>query len=242
MSTGQFYGAQQETIAGVTILGHCVWVERMSKHVLFGTCQRKFRNLTSDYYIECCRQVSKHRCLTAEMFYGRRCGTWGSLAGRNCAKCCVFHTFAAPRAMLCRLTKSAFKKGSCGGSVAQDVGKICATLRHESDVSLAKLNPNKWKQWKCRNFNLIGKRKEKIKDVLHRTLWTQRTRLTAEPLERACRFSGAGKCEQQCGWHACLGQVELSLVMWGGLAWRPQMRSTTYIASSSLTAPSRWGG
>ena len=38
--------------------------------------QRKFGNLTS-VYTESCRQALKHRCLTAEMFYGADAGHEG---------------------------------------------------------------------------------------------------------------------------------------------------------------------
>ena len=47
--------------------------------------------LTSDY-TESCQQVLQHRCLTAEMFYSADV-RHQRLAGRNCAKCCVFPWF-----------------------------------------------------------------------------------------------------------------------------------------------------
>ena len=65
-----------------------------------------------------------------------RCGTWGSLAGRNCAECCVFPCFSIVLIVLWlwKARKVSFQKGSCGGSAAPDVAKICTTLRRESDL------------------------------------------------------------------------------------------------------------
>ena len=53
------------------------------------------------------------------------------LTGRNCARRCVFSKLLWLR----RLGKSAPKTGGCGGSAAQDVAKICTTLRRESDLA-----------------------------------------------------------------------------------------------------------
>ena len=54
------------------------------------------------------------------------------LAGRKRAKCCVFSVVL----WLHWLGKSAPKNGSCGGSAAQDVAKICTTPARESDLEI----------------------------------------------------------------------------------------------------------
>ena len=71
----------------------------------------------------------------------RRCETWEILAGRNCAKCCVFSIVSWLR----RLAKAGPKNGSCEGSAAQDVNKICTTSARESDL-VVKIAKN----WRCR--------------------------------------------------------------------------------------------
>ena len=58
--------------------------------------------------------------------------THEDLAGRNCAKCCVFSIVL----WLGSLGKSGPKNGSCGGSAAQDVVKICTTPAREHDVEV----------------------------------------------------------------------------------------------------------
>ena len=58
-----------------------------------------------------------------------RCETWGSLAGRNCAKCCVFSIVLWPRG----IEQLASKNEGGGGLAAQDVAQIVTTLQRESD-------------------------------------------------------------------------------------------------------------
>ena len=62
------------------------------------------------------------------------CDVWDEegLAGRNCAKCCVFPYccgFAGSESQL-------LKTGGCGGPAAQDVAKICTTLWRESGLEV----------------------------------------------------------------------------------------------------------
>ena len=65
------------------------------------------------------------------MFYGADAGhegVWRVGIARNAVFSIVL--------WLCWLAKSASKNGSCGGSAAQDVDKICATLWRESDTEV----------------------------------------------------------------------------------------------------------
>ena len=93
-------------------------------------CQRKFRNLTSDYTESCCwRSVNQEtwsrRCDTAEMWDMR---IWRVGIARNAVFSIVL--------WLRWLRKSAPKNGSCGGSAAPDVAKICTTPARESDLEV----------------------------------------------------------------------------------------------------------
>ena len=85
--------------------------------------------LTSDY-TDSCRQVLQ-----------RRCEKWEILAGRNCAKCCFSIV-----SWLRRLAKAGPKNGSCEGSVAQDVNKICTAPAHESHLEVKIV-----KNWQARS-------------------------------------------------------------------------------------------
>ena len=83
--------------------------------------QRKFRS--SNFRLYWKLPVA----LAASMFDSRDVS-----AGRNCAKRCVFSIVSWLR----RFAKVGPKNGSCGGSAAQDVDKICTTPARESDLEV----------------------------------------------------------------------------------------------------------
>ena len=118
--------------------------------------QRKFTNLTSDY-TENCRQVLKHRCLTAEMFHNTgagREGVWRVGIARNAL---FFQSFVASKARKVSFQKRELRRiGSakfaprCGARAIWkpkslkhrgfgaffkvELRKICAMLWQESDL------------------------------------------------------------------------------------------------------------
>ena len=74
-----------------------LWCQSHLNHLLSpvrSSCQRKFRNLTSDY-TGSCRQVLKHGCWTAEMFYSTDTGHEGFWRVGIARNAVFFHSFVA---------------------------------------------------------------------------------------------------------------------------------------------------
>ena len=85
--------------------------------------QRKFRNLTSDY-TELLLKIFQPRDAIAQMRYSRDV-RHEDLAGRKCAKCCVFPRFCGFAGWESQLLRT----GGRGGSAAEDAAKFAPRLR-----------------------------------------------------------------------------------------------------------------
>ena len=106
----------------------CSWREHLKEHeaLFWFFLSKEIWEPNFRLYWELPPKICQPRDVIAQM--------WDEevLAGRNCAKCCVFPLFCGFASSESQLLTT----GGCGGWAAEDFAKICTTLWRESDLEV----------------------------------------------------------------------------------------------------------